>query len=519
MTTSDPIRTALAIAATGLLVLNEHMRIVWANSALERMTGLEVSGLEGRRPWDVLPELLGSPEARAVRRTRADGRTRTFRIGYRDNRLSGVFDVRVARAPNRHLLLEVHDVSALLDPEPSAPDENEEAELLRVLARALAETEASDEIARVLVDLTQRATKAAVVSVSAIEGPDMVVLHCVGGILPQAGSTLPLAGTMTERVAETRAVIRCDRYFSSQKLLLDMVEASGVGEVLAVPLMAYDRVVGALLIGMPANAPPLGDHAERRMRLLAEHVALPLWRTRLLEQAQAADRAKTNFLATVSHELRTPLTALAGYGELLADGILGEMTAQQTDTVERMRAVTHHLSVLIDEILAFSNLEGGREQLHLANVDARTLARQVATISEPLAFHKHIEFELDLPGEDIQFVSDGSKIRQILVNLTGNAVKFTERGRVVMRVRREGEEVSFAVEDTGLGIAEADRQRLFQAFAQLEEGLTRRHGGTGLGLYVSRRLAELLHGRIELHSRPGGGSVFKLYLPLTGLPG
>ncbi|HLV27069.1 MAG TPA: ATP-binding protein [Gemmatimonadales bacterium] len=518
MNMGTAIRPALEVAATGLLVLDERWRIVWANAALVRMVAIPLDKLAGSRPWDVLPGLASRPEARAVKLTRTDGQPRTFRIGYRDQRISGVFDVRVALAENRNLLLEVHDVSSFLTA-PSELHQDEEGELLRILSRTIDASQTSDSMLTVLVELTRRATGAPAIAVTAAEGDNMVVLHASGGSLPQAGTTLPLEGTITARVAEQRAPVRSSPYESKHTLLTDMVEASRIGEVVGVPLVVFERVVGSLFVGMPVDAPPLSNHAIERMRVLAEHAALPIWRALLLEQARAADLAKTNFLATVSHELRTPLTALAGYGELLADGILGPLSAQQTETVERMRAVTGHLASLIDEILAYSNLEGGREHVHPSSVCANVLARQVAHIAEPLASQKELEFVLDLPEDEISFVSDGQKVRQILVNLAANAVKFTEQGRVTMRVRREKDAVCFSVEDTGRGIAPSDHPRLFQPFGQLDEGLTRSHGGIGLGLYVSRRLAGLVRGRIEVAPRAGGGSVFKLLLPLAGLPG
>lgn len=515
---AEAIRPALEAAATGLLVLDDRWRIVWANGALARMLARPLERLVGHKPWEVLPGLASRPEVRAARRTRADGKPRSFRIGYRDQRMSGVFDVRVALAENRSMLLEVHDVSSFLTAAPSPPNEVEDGGLLRALTRTLDASRDSESMLKVLVELAGRVAGTSVVAVTAIENDKSVLLHASDSDGPPAGTAFPLDDSITGLVAAKRSVVRTAPPEGEQRHLTEFGMQSGLGNVVAIPIMVFDRVAGALLAGMPAGATPLADSAQSRLVSLAEYAALPIWRARLMEQARAADRAKTSFLATVSHELRTPLTALAGYGELLADGILGELTPQQTETVERMRAVTGHLTSLIEEILAYSNLEAGREQLHPSCLQAHVLARQVANIAEPLAMHKNIGFQLDLPEDDITFVSDGQKVRQILVNLAGNAVKFTESGRVCMRIRREGDEVTFSVEDTGVGIAPADHPRLFQPFGQLEEGLTRRHGGTGLGLYVSRRLAELVRGRIEVAPRVGGGTVFKLFLPLSGLP-
>ena len=239
-----------------------------------------------------------------------------------------------------------------------------------------------------------------------------------------------------------------------------------------------------------------------------------LVKARLLEEAQAATHAKGVFLATISHELRTPLTALTGYGELLADEIFGPLSAAQLDVVDRMRSVTHQLGVMVDELLTFSALESGRESVHPGDVSLADVMDSVVPVIEPLARQKDLELALTMPERLPTLYTDGEKIRQILINLVGNAVKFTDRGRVSVLVERRNGEIELRVQDTGIGIADFDRPRLFQPFTQLDSGLTRRHGGTGLGLYNSSRLAQLLGGRIEVASTPGVGSTFTLIVPL-----
>src|SRR5205085_820887 len=251
--------------------------------------------------------------------------------------------------------------------------------------------------------------------------------------------------------------------------------------------------------------------------------ALAMWRAKLLEHSRAADRAKGRFLATISHELRTPLTALTGYEELLADEVMGPLTEPQTDVLERMRSVTHHLKVMIEEVLAFSTIEAGREVVRPTEFLADDLVRAAAAIVEPLARQKHLVLACDLPADPIRLTSDIDKVRQILVNLAGNAVKFTEYGEVrigLIEVHSSGDtegeerrEVRITVTDTGTGIAPEDARRLFRPFSQIDAGLTRRHGGTGLGLYISQRLAQLLGGRIDVQSAIGAGSTFTLAIP------
>jgi signal transduction histidine kinase len=327
----------------------------------------------------------------------------------------------------------------------------------------------------------------------------------------------PLAGSLFERAVETRQPISVAQYEPTAPALETLSAATGVGPVLTTPLVAQDRVIGALFVIRQRGAEPFGPRDHERLGVVADHAALALWKARLIEEAQTADRAKGNFLATISHELRTPLTALTGYGELLADEIVGELSRQQLDIVERMRSVTHHLTVMIDEILTYSALEVGREIVRAGPAAASSIVRDAVAVIEPLARQKGLAVEVELPASDPPLVTDVDKVRQILVNLGGNAVKFTDRGEVrfVVTAGADGG-ARFVVRDTGAGIAAEDQARIFQPFAQVETGLTRRHGGTGLGLYISRRLAELLGGRIELVSAPGRGSTFTLVLPRGG---
>jgi signal transduction histidine kinase len=278
--------------------------------------------------------------------------------------------------------------------------------------------------------------------------------------------------------------------------------------------MAHDVILGVLVVTRDPGASPFSRNEAHRLRVISDYAALALWKAELLDNAQTADRAKSRFLATVSHELRTPLTALAGYGELLADQVIGPMSESQLDVLERMRSVTQHLASVIEEVLAFSSLDEGRERIRPTDFLAADLTHAVAAVVAPLAQQKNLAFATSIPDTPIRMTSDVDKIRQILVNLAGNAVKFTDSGEVRLELRTRNGDVCFSVCDTGIGIAASDRDRLFKPFAQLDTGLTRRHGGTGLGLYISRGLAELLGGTIEVESTIGVGSKFTLVLPV-----
>jgi signal transduction histidine kinase len=228
----------------------------------------------------------------------------------------------------------------------------------------------------------------------------------------------------------------------------------------------------------------------------------------LTEEAQAASDAKSAFLATMSHELRTPLNAIIGYGELLSDGIPGPISEAQHVQLERIRASAHHLLALIDQVLTLSRLEAGREPVNWELVSLASVLDQATTLASPLADRKRLTLRVLAPESPVTFESDAIKVTQILVNLLGNAVRFTDRGDIVMSARAEPGGVVIEVRDTGIGIAEPNLERVFDPFWQVEQVHTRRVGGSGLGLSVCRRLARLLGGDVTVTSTLGEGSTF-----------
>jgi two-component system CheB/CheR fusion protein len=229
--------------------------------------------------------------------------------------------------------------------------------------------------------------------------------------------------------------------------------------------------------------------------------------------AESADLAKGTFLATISHEFRTPLNGMLGYADILhLDGPLNEA---QLRKLARIKAGGWHLAAMIDEILAFALRDEGREQVRAERLDARDVAREACELVEPAADAKGLAFVLDLPGHAVALVTDRAKARQVLVNLCGNAVKYTEHGEVRLGVREEEEHVVFEVRDTGIGIAPENQARIFDRFWQVESASTRAFGGMGIGLAAAREFSRLLGGEVEVESEPGRGSTFRVGLPRT----
>ena len=233
------------------------------------------------------------------------------------------------------------------------------------------------------------------------------------------------------------------------------------------------------------------------------------------EIAERANRAKGDFLATMSHELRTPLNAMIGYSDLLLAGVPERISRTAAEKVERIGISARHLLQLIEEILTFSRLEAGEERVDTSRVVLHQLVSEVQALIEPLAIAKHLEFSCEECNADVVLHSDIRKLRQILVNLLGNAVKFTERGGVRLSVREDAERVHFDVIDTGPGIAPEHLENIFEPFWQVESGIGRSKEGTGLGLSVTQRLTKLLGGEITVDSIPGRGSRFTVSIPKT----
>ena len=279
------------------------------------------------------------------------------------------------------------------------------------------------------------------------------------------------------------------------------------------PLNARGRTLGVLTL-VSHDGTRLYDERDLAFsEEVAQRAALVIDNARLYQEAHDASMAKSAFLATMSHELRTPLNAILGYAELMELGIAGSVTPQQSQQLERISASAWHLLTVIEEILTFSRVEAGREEVRVENVNVKEIAQEAGSMIEPAAARKGIEFVLETPDVGATLRTDRGKLRQILLNLLSNAVKFTETGRITCSAMALDQGARFVVQDTGPGIAPQHVSRVFEPFWQATQGATRRAGGTGLGLTVSRQLAQLLGGDVELVSELGVGSTFTVTLP------
>jgi protein-histidine pros-kinase len=235
-------------------------------------------------------------------------------------------------------------------------------------------------------------------------------------------------------------------------------------------------------------------------------------------ELETANQAKDRFLAGMSHELRTPLNAILGFTGTLLMKLPGPLTPDQDKQLRTVQTSARHLLSLINDLLDLAKIESGKVELNLEPVLCQSLLEEVATTLRPLAEGKGLHFAITAPESDVFLQTDRRALSQILLNLTNNAIKFTDAGSVHIEIlqrnddKQNGKMTEISVRDTGIGLKPEEQTRLFQAFEQVDNSKARRHEGTGLGLYLSQKLANLLGGRIEIESVHGQGSTFRLLI-------
>jgi signal transduction histidine kinase len=396
----------------------------------------------------------------------------------------------------------------------------DESRALLAAAEALSSTLDPAEVTARIVGIAAELTGAAGAGLTLVVGADHERIRtevATGPLAPIHGMEGPLAGSLTEQVARSGSPLALDAGGPNETATVAYLARLGIGPVALAPLRVGEEALGLIAVVNPAGAPPFTAEHLRLLALLADQAAVAVRNARLYVAAQEASRAKSDFLATMSHELRTPLNALEGYASLMADGIYGEINSGQAHALSRMRASQHHLLGLIEQVLDVARLEAGAKRPDLEEVNPAALARSVVEALCGAAERKRLTLELESePSGRIH--TDEGMMRQVLTNLVGNALKFTERGGVTVRVRPAEDGVVVEVQDTGPGIGAEHLERIWEPFYQVEPTMTRREGGTGLGLPLARDYARLLGGDLTVRSEPGVGSTFTLTLPRDPVP-
>jgi signal transduction histidine kinase len=302
--------------------------------------------------------------------------------------------------------------------------------------------------------------------------------------------------------------------------VLEIIIRAGYRAMLVLPLLRPDCIVGALVVRRRAP----GEFSRSIIDLLETFAAqsvLAIQNARLFREIEEkgrelaeASKHKSQFLANMSHELRTPLNAILGYTELILDSIYGEPTEKMRTVLERLQANGRHLLGLINDVLDLSKIEAGQLTLSLDDYSLSDMVHGVVSAVEPLAAEKRLAFKAEVAPDLPTGRGDGRRLSQVLLNLVGNAIKFTDQGEVAIQASATNGAFTVAVCDTGPGIAAADQAKIFEEFQQADSSITRKKGGTGLGLSIAKRIIEMHGGRIWVESEPGKGSTFYFRLPV-----
>jgi signal transduction histidine kinase len=332
-------------------------------------------------------------------------------------------------------------------------------------------------------------------------------------VMPGRGSSIGRAA-VEGKIVHIPDVLADPEYtnWEAQKL-------GGFRSVLGVPLLREGVSIGVL--GLTRSEPR--SFTDKQIELLttfADQAVIAIENVRLFDEIQdksrqlaEASQHKSQFLANMSHELRTPLNAILGYAELILDNVYGDTPDKMREVLDRIQRNGKHLLGLINDVLDLSKIEAGQLNLSLADYSLKDVVQSVYSAVEALAKEKHIALKVEVPSQLPAARGDERKLTQVLLNLVGNAIKFTDTGEVAIKASAANGSFTVAVRDTGPGIAEAEQAKIFEEFQQADSSITKKKGGTGLGLAIAKRIVELHGGRIWVESSPGHGSTFSFTLP------
>jgi len=327
-------------------------------------------------------------------------------------------------------------------------------------------------------------------------------------------------GTILGMAGESRSAVQAPDLTEIQDDRVEYVRKAGFTSVLAVPLLRKDKLVGSLVVRRKRR----GEFPKETVDLIqtfAAQSAIALHNARLFQELEVkshelrkADKHKSEFLASMSHELRTPLNAILGYTELILDEIYGEVPAKIREVIERLEKNGSHLLRLINDVLDISKIEAGQLELSLEEYSLQESIHTVVTSLEPLATEKALDLQISIAPRLPKGKGDPQRIAQVLVNLIGNAIKFTEQGAVSVDIATADGRFLVKVTDTGPGLSDLEKDYIFSEFYQVDRKSTRSKGGSGLGLSIAKRIVALHGGAIWVESVPGKGSTFIFTLPI-----
>ncbi|MCS7177773.1 MAG: GAF domain-containing protein [Anaerolineae bacterium] len=339
------------------------------------------------------------------------------------------------------------------------------------------------------------------------------------------------------RVSRQQAPLLVDALFRSETTVLRDIPHTTTGRLVGLarqwglmdaalaPMLIRGQPVGLLALGRPPGHPPIDEGEMEFLNIVAGNLSVAWENARLYQEAvetaerlKEVDRLKSQFLANMSHELRTPLNSIIGFSRVILKGIDGPITEQQRQDLEAIFNSGQHLLGLINDILDISKIEAGKMELSFEPTDLGEIIRGVMSTAIALVKDKPIELQQSIPPELPTIIADSRRIRQVLLNLVSNAAKFTDQGFIRVEAHADEEFVTISVSDSGIGIPPEKLPHIFEAFTQVDASPSRKYGGTGLGLTISKSFVELHGGKIWVESELGKGSTFTFMLPIQGPP-